>query len=149
MNYPISCVSVFFFCHGIDRGIEYCVFFILVMCQSLKFPVITYIYQCEQFSPCVHLLIWATRATAGWMHWSGLMRTAIYETIDSCPWVFHSIWAEIPNVNNNNLQVFEGYVITFSLWEGCWKTRSLRNVRLWFGCHAMKTDCRTCNDRFS
>lgn len=56
----------------------------------------------------VHLLISAALTTEGWMHWSGLVRAAIYVTTDSCLWVFHFMSAEMPNVNNNNLQVFEG-----------------------------------------
>lgn len=56
----------------------------------------------------VHLLISATVAIEGWIHWRVLMRTAIYVTTDSCLWVFHFISAEISNVNNNNLQVFKG-----------------------------------------
>lgn len=59
----------------------------------------------------LHLLIWATRATGD--DWSGLLRHAIYETIEMCLRVFHSNYAEMWNVNNNNLQVFKSCVITF------------------------------------
>lgn len=84
----------------------------------------------------LHRLIWATER---WMHWSGFIRTAIYGAIDSCLCVFRPISAEIPNVNNNNLQVFKRYVITFSLWGCCWKACSLKHresvVMVWMPCN--------------
>lgn len=66
--------------------------------------------------------------------------TAIYETVDS--------FQQQKYVNNNNLQVFKEDVITFSLWGPPLKVTLAEKWRCGFECHAKKTDCRTCNDRF-
>lgn len=97
---------------------------------------ITCVYQCEQFNLCS---VWfeqqaQQRDECIEVEW----RTAIYETIESCQWVFHPISAEISNVNSNNLQVFKGYVITFSLWGCCWKACSLKLRKEWFGWDVMR-----------